>query len=189
MRADVRRELSALQDEDLMGKLVWFPLTGCGWVPAMVSAGFTLAHTWSEFIQLRHIMGRSTPEPDPMVVQGALGFLQGLRAAFIDRDAANGVRFTAVMEYTGPSGGFWTLRVNDGAATVAEKRAPKPDVTITQSPETFELIRQGKLDPAAAMQSGALKAEPMDQMATFGALFPEPSLDKQIEPMGVGALS
>ncbi len=187
-RENVRHEIGALQDEDLMSRLVWFPLPSCGWVPAMVSAGFAVAHTWSEFVQLRHIMGHATPVPDPMAVHTAIGFLQGLMPGGLNRGAAEGANFTAVLEYTGPGGESWTVRVSDGAATVAEEREPQPDLIIIQSPETFELVRQGKLNPAAAMQSGALKAVPMEQMATFGTLFPPPSLDTQIAPMGVGAL-
>ena len=188
VRNDVRKEIGTLQDEDLMGKRVWFPLVGCGWVPAMVSVGFSLAHTWSEFIQFRYHLNRSAPEPDPAATHGSVGFLVNLLPAFMNPEAAKGVRFTAVMAFNGPGGGDWTLRIEDGQGSVTEESASNPDMVMTQTPEAFELMRQGKLDPAAAMKSGAVQIQGMEHMTTYAALFPPPDLDATIEPMGVGAL-
>jgi putative sterol carrier protein len=178
--------ISSPQDEDLMTKIVWFPLVGCGWVPAFVSVGFALAHSWSEYIQLRYHMGRSEPEPDPAATHGAVGFLVEFLPAFMDEEAAKSAKLTAVHTFTGPGGGSWTLTVAGGKGQITEGAAANPDMTITQSPETFELLRQGKLDPAAAMQSGAMQIQGMEHMATYGALFSPPSLDKDIPPMGGG---
>ena len=92
------------------------------------------------------------------------------------------------MEYLGPGGGAWTFRVADGQCTAAEERASRADVVLSQSPETFELIRQSKLDSAAAMQSGLLKVEGTANMERFGMLFQPPALDQEIPAMGPGAL-
>ena len=154
----------------------------------MVPAGFAVAHAWSEFTQLRFHMNRTAPQPSPEAEHAAVGFLQGLMPAFLDREAAKGVTFTAVMEYTGPGGSSWTFRVADGQCTATEEHAINADIVVTQSPETFELIRQGKLDPAAAMQSGRLTAHGIENMERFGMLFHPPALDQQIPPMGPGAL-
>ena len=187
-RADVRRAFQALHDEDLQSKTVWFPLAGCGWVPASFAAGFGLAHNWSEFMQLRYHMARTAPEPDATATHGALGFLQGYFPIYMDAKAANGVRFTLLLEYPGLGGGAWTIRVADGTASLTEERVARPDLTITQDPETFELIRQGKLNPGAAMRNGRLQIKPIHRVGTFGALFGPPPLDKQFEPMGAHGL-
>ena len=187
-RAEVRKQVLGLQDADLMSKLVWFPLVGCGWVPSMVSVSFGVAHTWSEFIQARHVTGGRSPEPLPEATHYSVGFLSSMFPAFINAGAAKGVTLTTVLEYTGPGGGEWTLAVEDGKPSMTEGRAAKPDLVISQSPETFELIRQNKLDPMVAVQSGAFKAEPMEALQTFGMLFAPQGLDQEIPPMGVGAM-
>jgi hypothetical protein len=186
-RAAVRQQIGTLPDEDLMNKLVWFPLVGCGWVPAYVSVAFGIAHTWSEFIQARHIMGRSGPEPLPEATHFTLNFLGGMFPAFMNPEAAKGVSFATVLEFTGPGGGDWTVKAEDGKASVEAGRTAKPDLVITQTPVAFELIRQNKLDPMQAMQSGDFKAEPIEAMQTFGTLF-EPDIDQPIPPMGAGAM-
>lgn len=133
-------------------------------------------------------MNRAAPQPNPDAEHAAIAFLQGLTPAFLDREAAKGVTFTAIMEYTGPSGGSWTFRVADGQCSSAEEHAANADIVLTQSPETFELIRQGKLDPATAMQSGRLTVKGMENMERFGMLFHPPALDQPIPAMGPGAL-
>ena len=187
MRNRVRAAIGGLSDEHLNSP-VWFPLVGCGWVPAAVSASFGIAHTWSELTQLRFHMDQATPQASPEAEHAAIAFLQGLMPAFLDGEAAKGVSFTAVMEYTGPSGGSWTFRVADGQCESAEERAVKADIVISQSPETFELIRQSKLEPGAAMESGRLTVQGMENMEQFGKLFHLPALDQEIPAMGPGAL-
>ena len=187
MRTQGRQALTGLSDDQLSSP-VWFPLVGCGWVPAMVSAAFAVAHTWSEFTQLRYHMDQALPEPSPDAVHGAVSFLQGLMPAFLDAEQAKGLQFTAVMEYTGPAGGSWTFRVADGRCEATEGHAANADIVLSQSPVTFELIRQGKLDPASAMESGLLKVQRVENMPRFGALFHPPALDQVIPAMGPGAL-
>ena len=186
-REALRRVVATMSDADL-DRPVWFPLTGCGWLTAQWVLLACIAHNWSEFIQLRYHMNRTTPVPSDGITHAALGLLVGFFPAGLDRAQAAKTRFTTVMEFTGPGGGAWTIRVAEGACTLTEERAAPADLVMSQSPETFELIRVGKLDPMAAMQSGELKVEGMQHMATFGMLFPTPTLDTVIEPMSPGAL-
>ncbi len=179
----VQSAIGGLRDDQLM-QPVFIPLVGCGWVPAMASLGACLAHNWSEFVQLRHLMGRSTPELAPAATHAALAFFQDFMPAFMDREAAKGVNLTIVMEYTGPAGGAWTFRVGDGSCNVEEGAAVEADLVIAQSPETGELVRQRKLDFGSEMQRGAIQIKGMEHLATFGALFPEPNLDVELAPMG-----
>ena len=91
------------------------------------------------------------------------------------------------MELTGPGGGDWTFRVADGECSANEEKASDADLVISYSPVTAELIRVGKLDFGAAMQSGQVQVRGMEHLPAFGALFPEPSPDTPFPPMGPGA--
>jgi hypothetical protein len=186
MQERVRQAILSLEDEQ-MDVPVWFVLVGCGWIPAAASIASCLAHTWSEVIQLRYHMGRSTPEPDPMATHMASGFLAQFMPSFMDKEAAKGTKLTIDIGMTGPGGGDWTMRVADGQCSVSEETAADADLVFSYTPVTAELIRVGKLDFGAAMQSGDVIVQGTEHLPTFGALFPEPSLDKQFEPMGPGA--
>jgi hypothetical protein len=186
VRERIRAVTSGMGDERL-GDLVWIPLTGCGWVPAAASLGACIAHTWSEFVQLRFHMGASEPEPPEMGTHIASGFLQEFLPGFVNREKAQNTNFTLVNELTGPGGGAWTLRVANGEVGVTEERGAQPDLVITQDPVTAELVRQGKLDFMAEVQAGHIQVHGMENMQTFGELFPEPSPETQFPPMGPGA--
>ena len=185
-RDRIRALTSKMDDANLMDP-GFVPLFGCGFLPAAASLGACIAHGWSEFTQLSYLNGDKTAQPMPYATHAALGFFQNFLPVFMNRDAAKGVNLTVRLEYTGPGGGVWTARVADGGCTVAEEANGTADMTITQSPQTSELLRQKKLDPMQAMQSGAMKVEGLQHMETFGQLFAEPSLDMQMEPMSPGA--
>jgi hypothetical protein len=85
VREAVRQTLRSLDDSQLMSDQVWFPLTGCGWVPAMVAVTFGLGHGWGEFVAMRYHLGRSTPEPAPETTHAAVGILLSFRPMFVDR--------------------------------------------------------------------------------------------------------
>jgi len=184
-RDRVRTIASKMDDADL-GKPGFVPLVGCGFLPAAASLGACLAHAWSEYTQLNFLLGGIGPLPADAATHASLGFFQNFMPAFIDREAARGVNLTVSLVYTGPAGGPWTLRVSDGSCTVIEGADGSPDMTITQGPETSELIRQKKVDPMQAMQDGSFKVDGMEHMETFGKLFSE-SLDAELAPMAPGA--
>jgi putative sterol carrier protein len=52
--------------------------------------------------------------------------------------------------------GQWTVRVNDGAVTVAEG-LEAADVTISASADTFEGIARGEQNPTTAYMTGKLQ--------------------------------
>jgi putative sterol carrier protein len=88
------------------------------------------------------------------------------------------------MRFTGEGGGDWTVRVKDGQGSVTEESAANPDMVFTQTPEAFELLRQGKLDPVQAMQSGSMEVDGIDRMPEWSAVFAPPPLDKVLPAMG-----
>ena len=52
--------------------------------------------------------------------------------------------------------GQWTVRVHDGAVSVAEG-AEDADVTITGDAETFDRIAKGEQNPTTAYMTGKIK--------------------------------
>jgi DNA-binding HxlR family transcriptional regulator len=53
---------------------------------------------------------------------------------------------------------FWA-RTQDGALAVGRGEAPEPDAILTSDVETIAKLIRGKLTPAAALRSGAVKLE------------------------------
>ena len=61
----------------------------------------------------------------------------------------------------------------NGACTVSEGQAAQADLVVTQSPESFMKTRLELHDPVAAMRSGEIAVQGIEQMRTFAALFPQ----------------
>ena len=182
-REAMRRVAASLDDPDL-GRPAFIMLPGCGWLTAGAALGACLMHTWSHFVQLRSHLERDTPSADPKATHAAVAFMMGMFGMVLDRDEARDATFTAVMDFTGPGGGAWTIRVANSQCTVAEGGTDPADVVMTQTPETFELTRVGMIDPIDAMQRGLLSVQGLEKMSRFGQLFPPPTLDRVIEPAG-----
>jgi putative sterol carrier protein len=53
--------------------------------------------------------------------------------------------------------GQWTVKVTDGAVSVAEGMEDAADVTISASQEVFEKIISGEQNPTSAYMTGKLK--------------------------------
>ena len=123
---------------------------------------------------------RSTPELCEATIHGALGDAMSFFPLALDRAQAATVQFTLVMEFTGLGGGAWTIRVADGACSVAEEWPKRPDLVITQRPETFMKTRIGMLDPIAAIQIGEIKVENIEHLGTFATLFPPHQPDEPV---------
>jgi putative sterol carrier protein len=69
-------------------------------------------------------------------------------------------------------GGQWTVKVADGAVTVADGLAEDADVTISASKEVFEKIVSGEQNPNAAFMMGKLKIKgDMGAAMKLGSLF------------------
>ena len=188
MRTQVRQALTGLSDDQLSSP-VWFPLVGCGWVPAMVSAAFAVAHTWSEFTQLRYHMDQALPEPSPDAVHGAISFLQRADARVPGRRAGKG---PSVHRRDGVHGAGrrlldlpgrrWPLRSNRGARRQRQRRALTEPCHVRAHPSGQARSRHGD------GESGLLKVQSVENMPRFGALFHPSALDQVIPAMGPGAL-
>jgi hypothetical protein len=175
-RDAIRQVVAGMTDADLE-KPAWMPiLFGQGTVRDLLIASIT--HNVSEFTELKIRLGRKTPELRPSAIHTALGLFTGFLPMTLNRELAAKKPFTTVIEFTGPGGGAWTFRVADGQCTVAEERAERPDLTMTQSFETFEMLRKHMRNPLLLMLTRKLKVRGMSKMGTFAKLFPEPKPDQ-----------
>jgi putative sterol carrier protein len=95
----------------------------------------------------------------------------------MDHQQTAQTRFTAVMEFSGPGGGAWTLHVAGGTCRVREGRAAHADLVMIQSPETFVRTRTGVENPTLALWTGKIKVRGLRNLGTFEKLFPIKSLD------------
>ncbi len=166
----IRHLVAQMSDEDLDTPF-WMPLF-LGWTTKRAGLEFVCRHDWSEFTQLRIHMGRSEPVPSPDITRSYLGSMLGFFLLMLNREAAAGRVFTAVMAFTDPGVGSFTLEVADGTVIVKEGSASNPDLQITQSAETFESTMRGIRDPMAAIESGQVQVNDLEALATFGQLFP-----------------
>jgi putative sterol carrier protein len=173
VRDQIRRLTAGLTDDDLQ-RPMYMPLLGMGWINAGMGLGLGVVHNWSEFTQLRVHMGRSEPVPSAATTNTYLVSILNFMGMGLNKQAAQGVDFTVVYEFTDEGVSPVTLRVKDGAATAAPG-SPEADLVITQSAETFEKVFRGIQSPVDAMQSGAMRVSNMDALGTFGALFPAPT--------------
>lgn len=167
---EIRRLTAAMNDTDL-ARACWQPIF-MGWGTARDLLAFCLNHDWSEFTQLRIHLGRTEPVPSPAITRGYLETMLNFFPMMLNQDAAAGQEFTAVMAFTDPDVGAWTVHVADGAVTISQGEAADADLTMTQSAETFEKSIRRIHNPVDAIQSGQIQVSNFESLATFGQLFP-----------------
>ena len=167
-RDRIRRLLAGITDADL-DRPAWRVLLGVFFVPARVGLEACRAHTWSHLTELRLRLKRSGPLPSASSVHGALAFYAGIMAEMADREtvAARMRPFTAVLAFSGPGGGAWTLRVAGGACTIAEGVAARPGLTMTQSPDTFLKTVARMQNPLLAMLTRKVKVRGYRNLGAF----------------------
>ncbi len=166
---EIRRLASEMTDADLQ-RPFFMPLM-TGWVVAQDGFNFIRNHDWGEFMQLRLHLGRDEPVPSAGLTRAYLASMLGFLPLFLNREAAAGRTFTAVMEFTNPGVGAFTLTAKDGSAEFKEGAAPDADLVMTQSAESYVKTMNGMHDPAAAIQSGEIKVNDFEALATFSQLF------------------
>jgi hypothetical protein len=167
----IYRRTARMTDADLE-RPFWLPLLR-GWVTTRDGLEFCRDHDWSVFTQLRIHMRRTKPVPSPAVTCGYVGTWMNSLPTFLNQAVADGQRFTAVMAFTDPGVGAWTIRVADGAATASEGEAASTDLVITQSVESFEKSIRRMHNPTGAILSGKIQVSNFESLATFEQLFPQ----------------
>jgi len=169
---EIRKLTGEMTDADLDHPF-WMLLFS-GWSTAREGLEFTRAHDWSEFMQLRLHMGREEPVPSADVTRAWLQRMLGGLSLFLNREAATGRNFTAVMAFTDPGVGAYTIRVEDGAANLNFGETPGADLVMTQSAATYLKTLTKMHDADEAMQSGLIQVNNFESLVAFGELFPMP---------------
>ena len=181
-REALRRILGQMPDCDL-DRSVWFPLLVGGWVPVRAVLASCRQHTWGQVMELRLRHPLSTqstlPVPRATTMHAALGDLMSFFPLRLNRVQAEQIRFILSMNFSGPGGGSWTVRVADGACAVSEEHATQADLVLTQSPETFMKTCLELHDPMLAIRSGEITVQGTDSLSIFSALFPRCGSDRK----------
>jgi len=103
--------------------------------------------------------------------------MEGTLQEFFDRlpsqaDATKTAGMNNSYGFDIEGGGEWTVKVADGAVTVADGLEEGTDVTISASKEVFEKIVSGEQNPNAAFMMGKLKIKgDMGAAMKLGKLF------------------
>jgi hypothetical protein len=174
-REELRRTLGQMPDGAL-DRPVWFLLLVGGWVPARAVLASCRLHTWRHLMELRlrhPVSIRSTlGVPCATTMHAALGDLMNFFPLRLNRMQAEQIHFTLIMNFTGPGGGSWTVRVADGACVVSEAHAARADLVLTQSPDCFMKTCLELHDPMAGVQNGEISVQGVEYLDIFARLFP-----------------
>ena len=77
--------------------------------------------------------------------------------AKLDPTAAEDVEAVYQFDLSGPQGGHYLVRIQDGRCVVEEGTHPDPHVTLSMSGDEFLRIFNGELSGPAVMMSGRLR--------------------------------
>jgi hypothetical protein len=178
------RDLIATMTDASLDEKSWFPLVILrGWRTKAMPVNFCFNHTFSHFMEARLRLGRSAPSPSPDLTHARLAGIMDLVRLGLNKDAVAATKMTIGMNFTGPGGGSWTVDVNEGDVSVEEKAASKPEIEMTQSPETFEAVAVRAINPMWAMITGKIKIKGKRNIAGFFKLLSPPPLTEVMEPV------
>ena len=166
----IRTLTAPMQDSDLDNS-IWWPII-LGWTTIRVGLNFVRDHDYVEFMQLRIHMGRHEPVPSPATTKSFLESVMRTLPLILNREAAAGQHFIAVIAFTDPGVDAFTIEVSDDAAAMKIGSAPDADLIMTQSAEAFVKTMKGMHNPTEAMQSGEIQVSDFESLAKFGNLFP-----------------
>lgn len=130
-RQAIRRTIIRMNDADL-SRPCWLPIM-MGWSTAMHLLLFCLIHDWGEFIRSRIQMGLSEPTPSAAVTQTYLGATLNYFPMMLNKEAAEGRSFAAVLGFTDPGEGAWTIRVAGRNASLSQGATAHADLVLADS--------------------------------------------------------
>ncbi|MDE2777714.1 MAG: SCP2 sterol-binding domain-containing protein [Chloroflexota bacterium] len=86
--------------------------------------------------------------------------LQALFPAMVDRflpEKAAGINATILFDLSGDNGGFYWIKIADGAATTGLGEVSDPTMTVTASADDWHAVATGQLNAMQAFMTGKLK--------------------------------
>ncbi len=113
----------------------------------------------------------------PNALEGYVGFMSNS----VDFHAAGDRPFTLVLDFTGPGGGMYTIRVEDGAAGLSDGAPHPADVRMSLDPVTFNCVMIRPMSsPMLAMLTGRINVKGVARMSRMQKIFREPKLDDRL---------
>ena len=77
----------------------------------------------------------------------------------VDEDKIKGMSAVYQFDLSGDGGGVFHVKVDDGAAAVAEGTSDDANITITMSADDFGSLLDGELNATSAFMAGKLKVK------------------------------
>ncbi len=71
--------------------------------------------------------------------------------------AASGINATYQFNISGPEGGIWAFKIENGVCNLIKGGVPTPSVEIALADKDWMAIREGKLNSQMAFMQGKLK--------------------------------
>jgi putative sterol carrier protein len=91
-----------------------------------------------------------------MTIPTLKAFFQALPRA-LDRDAAEDLDAVYQFDLSGPQGGQYVVKIQDGACVVEEGQHPDPHVTLAMAGEDCMKVLNGQLSGPSVLMSGRLR--------------------------------
>jgi DinB family protein len=175
----VRRTLAGLTDADLdRPAFNHFFSAGFETVRSALRGG--LLHSWGEATELMTRLGRHDAVPEAATRNAIEGYLTFM-AASADASRAGDKPFVLVMDFTGPAGGPYAVRVENGKGRLVPGPADDASLTFRLDPVAFNTVMIRRMqNPMLAMLTRKIQVKGLSKMPLMQKVFSPPSPDKQL---------
>jgi hypothetical protein len=175
----IRRMLAAMTDADLERPAFnHFFSAGFENVRSALRGG--LLHSWGEATELMTRVGRHDAVPQAATRNAIEGYLTFM-AASADASRAGDKPFVLVLDFTGPAGGTYAVRVENGKGRLVPGPADDASLTFRLDPVVFNTVMIRRMqNPMLAMLTGKIHVKGFSKMPLMQKVFSPPSPDKQL---------
>ena len=175
----IRRTLAGMTDADLdRPAFNHFFSAGFETVRSALRGG--LLHSWGEATELMTRLRRHDAVPEAATRNAIEGYLTFM-AASADASRAGDKPFVLVMDFTGPAGGPYAVRVEDGKGRLVRGAASDASLTFRLDPIVFNTVMIRRMqNPMLAMLTGKIRVKGLSRMPLMQKVFSPPSPDKQL---------
>ena len=175
----IRRTLAGMTDADLERPAFnHFFSAGFENVRSALRGG--LLHSWGEATELMTRLGRHDAVPQAATRNAIEGYLTFM-AASADASRAGDKPFVLVLDFTGPAGGTYAVRVENGKGRLVPGPADDASLTFRLDPVVFNTVMIRRMqNPMLAMLTGKIHVKGFSKMPLMQKVFSPPSPDKQL---------
>jgi len=111
----------------------------------------------------------------PRIRVSNIDTLTRLMPFYFRPEEAKGLDFTCQLDFTGPGGGQWVLRVADQRCNIRPGTIGTPDLTVRCEGALFLGLHRGEVNPVKELLTGGIRLSGEKQLfLTFSRLFPLP---------------